>query len=549
VSPTVATLLVAAATVCAALAASGERFEPVADDDLARDPRLGRPVTVECARVYVGDLVERIAAQTGTSLQADDATGASDRRVLVSVRGTPAWKVMASLPGLFSYRLALWRWERTGSGDAAQYRLTRTRGAQSCADRLAEEAQTEFERMTAERMAASYRSDDEWAQRLSDPTPVRIEERGGWGLQVFRTALPENVQTKVLRGEVRAVIPVEQLPAWGRRLVEDLYARTRPYRRLPDGGTEPVPFPGEVVAYTMADGYPTPSLFLEMGAMGGYCYAGGLPLKRAFAKRMAEAWFAGADHPEDGDQEAAKLAAAPRHDLDKRIARSDPRWVDLAEMTDVPMLAVAPVGRMSRSFASDRTATLGTYLAALRERDYAAHKWRHGVLLVTHAAWFRDRQEVSPCPWSVVRRLREDCRAGGGLPSLDGLIRVAVDLSPEQLDALSDDWEPAESLLAPRGAFQALDRDPELRRRLRDSGNATIKGPAARAAASSIPVVDISAVESVSLAVRTIGADDQRQLALDVFLYDRTGNRIGGNLPRFPIYPLPALNQVQPARP
>jgi hypothetical protein len=53
----------------------------------------------------------------------------------------------------------------------------------------------------------------------------------------------------------------------------------------------------------------------------------------------------------------------------------------------------------------------------------------------------------------------------------------------------------------------------------------------------------------VSLAVRTIGADDQRQLALDVFLYDRTGNRIGGNLPRFPIYPLPALNQVQPARP
>ncbi|MBM3496371.1 MAG: hypothetical protein FJX72_18930 [Armatimonadetes bacterium] len=158
------------------------------------------------------------------------------------------------------------------------------------------------------------------------------------------------------------------------------------------------------------------------------------------------------------------------------------------------------------------------------------------MLLVTYAAWFRDEQELHPCSWPVVRRLREACRSNSGLPTLGALVRVAVDLTPEQLDVLSDDWAPAKSLIPIRSTLEALDRDPELHRQLRDSGKATIKGPAARRAAASIGSIAISAVERVSLAVRTVGADGDRQLAFDVLFYDKSGNRLGGNLPRFAIH-------------
>jgi len=524
-----------AITAAAALTATADRYDPVTDKELASDARLARPVSVECARIYLGDLAERMTAQTGEAISADETSGASDLRIMASVREVPAWRVMAGVTGLLSYRLALWQWERKGEPGAAEYRLVRTRGAQSWPHALRERAQSEFERLTSARMRDTFRTPEQWTERLADPTPVTIEERAGWGLQVFAATLPEDAQKAVLRGEAKARLTVSRLPPWGKRLVEDLYNRMRPWRTLPDGSTAPAPFPEDLVAYTSHGRDPTPTLFIEMGDMGGYGYVGGDPLAVAFRNHVAGAWLGDADVPEHTALETAKLAATAKHELAKHPPLDHP-WVALAERTDVPLLALAPVGRASRSFASEGAGTLGGYLRALGRRDYAIHKWRHGLLLVTYAAWFRDEQELHPCSWPVVRRLREACRSNSGLPTLGALVRVAVDLTPEQLDVLSDDWAPAKSLIPIRSTLEALDRDPELHRQLRDSGKATIKGPAARRAAASIGSIAISAVERVSLAVRTVGADGDRQLAFDVLFYDKSGNRLGGNLPRFAIH-------------
>lgn len=236
-----------ALVVWASRVASGappDRPQPVTDTDLASDARLSRPVTILCARLHVGDLAERIAGQTGLPITADDSSGAADRRIMVSVRGLPAWKVMAGLTGLLSYKMALWQWERIGDTGAAAYRLVRTRGAQSLAQRLAEQAQSEFEDLAFRRMRDTYRTAQQWTERLADPTPVTIEERSGWGLQIFNATLPEDAQKSVLRGEVKARVPTSRLPPWWKRLVEDLYNRGRPWRRLPDGSTAPGAVPG-----------------------------------------------------------------------------------------------------------------------------------------------------------------------------------------------------------------------------------------------------------------------------------------------------------------
>ncbi len=493
-------------------------------------------MTILCARLHVGDLAERIAAQTGLPITADDGSGAADRRIMVSVRDVPAWKVMAGLTGLLSYKMALWQWERTGDTGAAEYRLVRTRGAQSLAQRLAEQAQSEFEDLAFRRMRDTYRTAQQWTERLADPTPVTIEERSGWGLQMFNATLPEDAQKSVLRGEVKARVPTSRLPPWGKRLVEDLYNRGRPWRRLPDGSTAPAPFPEDVMAYTSYGRDPTPTLFLEMGDMGGYGYCGGNPLAEAFRKKAADASIGDGDLRESAPLEKTSMAGAERHELQKH-GPFDPVWVDLAEQADVPLIALAPVGRESSSFSREGATTLGGYLHSLHARDHAIHKWRNRVLLITYAGWFRDAEEVHSCPWAMVRQLRDACRANGGFPTLEALVRTAADLSPEQLAVLSDDWPPADSLIGIRSALRFLDGHPDPLRELRDKGSVTLTGPSARAAAASLAFVNVSDADRSAVAVQTTGASGDSHLAVQVFAYDRSGNLLGGRMPRFPIWP------------
>ncbi len=514
------------------------RFEPVTDRDLSGDPRLAHSVSAAYARVYVGDLATRLQEQSGVDIAADTASGASDRRVLISVRDRPAWKVMSALASLLSYRLALWQWERRYLDGVAQYRLVRTRGAQALPARLNDEAQNELERLTAEAISASRRSHDEWLARLADPTPVSVEERAGWGLQVFATALPEDVQKAVLRGETRAKLPVDELPAFGRRLVEDLYRSMRPQTRRADGEITPAPMPTEIVADTSRGRGPTASLFLEMGSMGGYSYSGGLPLANAFRARLEHMWIGDGDRKSNEAEESRAMSVGVRHELAKALLRYDPRWVELAERTDVPVLALAPTGRDSASFASDRVFSLRDYLGALVSRDYAIHKWRHDMLLITYAGWFRESQEVHACPWEAVRALRKACTDNEGLPPLDVLIRLAADLTPEQLQTLSDDWKPAESLIPIRGLLTAINRDDGLRTKLVTSGTLTLRGRPAGSLASGVSHVPADRVASLLVRATVVRTDGGHHLVITALFRDAQENNLGGWTARFsPLLP------------
>jgi len=526
--------LAVTATIAANQNALPPAFEPVTDAQLRSDARLGRPVTSAYARIYVGDLADKLSAQTGVAIEADCVSGASDRRVMVSVRDRPAWQVMSALVGLYSYKLAVWRWERRYVGGVPEYRLVRTRGAQAFAARLAETAQSEFERVTAEAIASSRRTPEQWVARLADPSPVSVEERAGWGLQVFATALPEDVQKSVLRSDLRATIPVEQLPAWGRRLVEDLYKAMRPQVGLAGGGFAPAPFPKAIVAYTSRRDAVTPTLFLEMGDMGGYGYSGGLPLEDAFRKHVADLWIGDDDTRLNAEQEAGPCSGSPKHELDKRVHKFDEVWVGLAERTDVPLLAIAPNGRVAKSFPDDRVFTLGDYLRALARRDHAVHKWRHGILLVTHAGWYHTPEEVHACAWDEVRRLREACAANDGLPTMEALLRMASRLSAEQLEVLSDDWAPAKSLTPVRPILTAIYRDEEARTRLISDGSVSFRGPSARALASGLGHTAGDQVASVVIEAAVVREGANRHLALTVTFRDGRGNRLGGSMPRFP---------------
>lgn len=164
-----------------------DSWSPITTRDLRADERLAQKVTVLGPRKFVGEVLEVLSERTGLSITPHDVSGAADPRLLVWVKAQPAWKTMSALASLFSYRHSEWYWERRGDAMTGVYRLVQPRNAQGLAERLQVHAQAEFERVTSDMITATYRSPEESTRRLSDPEPVGLEERSGWGGAAIRS--------------------------------------------------------------------------------------------------------------------------------------------------------------------------------------------------------------------------------------------------------------------------------------------------------------------------------------------------------------------------
>ncbi|MBM3496881.1 MAG: hypothetical protein FJX72_21560, partial [Armatimonadetes bacterium] len=259
------------------------------DDVLRRDQRLRREVTICAAGVCVAEIANSLAQQTGVPVCADEESGASDVRVLVWASRIEAWRVMQALKSLLSYRQAPWLWESQGNGTGQGYVLRQTRAAQELPHRLADHAQRMFETDVAQASQASRPSAGRRSVRLADPAPLSVNERAEWGLSLFTECLPGDMQQSVLRGEQRPVVRVADLPGWGRRFTEELYTEFGSYTRTRDGQLQRRPMP-EWIRFS-ADrlgAKATRSLYIDGDGLGGYAYAGGLPLQAEFARDLRD---------------------------------------------------------------------------------------------------------------------------------------------------------------------------------------------------------------------------------------------------------------------
>src|SRR5436309_2094756 len=68
------------------------------------DPRLEQRVTLTSSRIYLGDLLERLAAKTSVAVAADASDGAADEQVTVFLRDVPLAETMDALWALMSYQ-------------------------------------------------------------------------------------------------------------------------------------------------------------------------------------------------------------------------------------------------------------------------------------------------------------------------------------------------------------------------------------------------------------------------------------------------------------
>lgn len=507
-----------------------QTWQVVTTPQLRGDARLGQAVTIQGARLFVAEVLEAISAQTGVAVTADDRSSAGDARLIAWVKGQPAWKTMSALASLFSHKHAPWQWERSGTAPNWKYRFVQTRSAQGLADRLQHEAQQAFEELTESRIAASRRTSAEWTERLADPAPVRIEERAGWGLQVFASVLDPEQQKAVLRRQTRVNVPVDKLPPFGQRLVQDLYHEMKPYRILPSGERETPPMPTEVSFYTWVHNFPTPTLAIEIGYLGGYGYSGGPPLARRFRSYVGDLWVLDGDaasHPEAEGLRVPDGVVSKETSLMDDLERC---CMQLAELSGLPLLARTPRSSGTSTDRSPANQVLGEYLAKLAEAYFAMHKWHEGFLLISYASWFNLLEELHRPPYAVVRRLREAAAGNDGLLTPEAILDACKHLSPEQMQVLDASVNEFRWLIRVRHVFNYVGSDSDLRSKLLAEGRVVLTGPVVKSLVAALdmrpddsnegPLVDRVVKLVVTLKEATTEAGE-RQLRAVVWLYDR----------------------------
>ncbi len=516
-----------------------ESWLPITSRDLRADARLQQGVTVLGPRKFVGEVLEVLSERTGVRITPDDASGAADPRLIVWIKDQPAWKAMSALASLFSYRNAGWYWERKGDVSTGVYRLVQTRSAQRLAKRLVDHAQAEFERVTADLITATRRSSQEWTQRLASPEPVGVEERTGWGVQLFASCLSPEMQREVLRGEQRVTVPVDSLPPFGRRLVEDTYQHMRPYRAHANGTIEALPMPAHVeFMASLSLPEPTRSLYIQMGHMGGYSYAGGMPLKRAFRDYLRDLWIGEDDAAGDDERERLLVASGKISEDTQRLDHLERVCMELAELTDLPILVRSPSLRSTTTNESPAGRLLGEYLSTLPGRYAASHKWHEGFLLISYAGWFHMPDEVHRPPYSVIRRLRSACENNNGLITAEAVLDACRSLTADQLRALEPYMAGFAQLAEVQSVLCFVDKRSGLRQRLLREGQINFTGPVLR---TLIPPIHQGAVQGgggppphadkvvrMAISLRQLTFEGTRSLEVHAYLYDASGNLLSG---------------------
>ena len=348
--------------------------------------------------------------------------------------------------------------------------------------------------MTEEAISGLPWTPERREQRMSVQDPMTVEERATWGLQLFAECISRDERLAVLRGTAQPTISVKDLSGWGRRFVEDLYRGHDAKRKLPDGSFEAAP-PPEWIRFG-ADRIGTKatrSLYIDVDGLGGYAYSGGVPLQKRFNEVHLDAWMLDGDVRSDQEAEARAIPEREPSEATRSLVGLARRCMEVSEIGDVPLIARVPRGRSFRDAgASPSGRALGAYLADLRDTYQAAHKWRHGILLVTYSSWFCQAEELARPPWAAVKAIREAMKSSDGNAMIGALLLAASAMTLPQLGVLEADWPVAASIAMFQVPLAAVYRDAELRHALASNGEVSVRlaperPPAGRLGRSGLP--------------------------------------------------------------
>jgi len=108
------------------------------------DPRLETPVSITTPNIYMGELLDAVATQTGVPIRVDADDGGANPIVIISVTRIRAADLMDTLWSLASFRKAEWKWSRSGEPGHYAYVFSRPAIARDLPGRLKTKMTTDF---------------------------------------------------------------------------------------------------------------------------------------------------------------------------------------------------------------------------------------------------------------------------------------------------------------------------------------------------------------------------------------------------------------------
>jgi hypothetical protein len=417
------------------------------------DPRLARTVSIFSASMSVGEVLAAVSALTGIRVVADAQTGAGYPRVFISVRAAPAADVMDGLWSLFSARGAEWAWDRRTEAGQFTYTLSRPEPARQLATRLRNRVQRAFEDEAGRMRAAAALPREQLAKTAGDDRRLRgllkyPQDRAG--LDIFFNAVPIDVQTRILRREIRHwEVPLALAPAASREQILKQASANKALRKLGNGPLEEVPPPTKVTfdVFRFCYGGVAPGLHMEVEGRGGGFHLGGTWLEEDLDKELNADWLLEGDsrvHPLETQPvppTTTPLAPAASHNPTDMLI---PSLREVSIAASVPVIARLPVNpAMSSSWRPPPPYDhpLGEWLKKLTGESFIPlfAKWRGNALLLTFPGWIYDDANQVPDP--LIARLRMEAANSGGVIRLPSLIEAAAAFDEEHLRSMQPEFQ------------------------------------------------------------------------------------------------------------
>jgi hypothetical protein len=452
------------------------RCETITPAMRKEDPRLAKKVSLDASRMQMGEIMRKLAEQTGVSIQAAEKDGAADVPLFVRLHDVPLGEALDSLWSVVSYDKAEYSWTRSGEPGAYQYTLTQPLKARTLRIRLHEKLIQDYEREAADAEGFLRMSPKEQkAAAAGNPLLKTILDypRHRNGMSIFFDSIPADVRSKILSGETEYYkLPVSEMTESGKALIHDTWFDQTANSRVPGakGGT---PEPTYVVFASRPDGSGrvAPSLGIQIERMGGVGYIGGKTLEDEINRRHAKMWMLPEDSRESPllDKTVGPSSEKPFFTGNVNVsALLKQRLSELSYGAPLSLIARLPrVSGASNDAGPPSNRVVKEFLSVVEDGPIPIQtKWRGSILLLTHPGWFET--EANVVPFSMVMHLRKSLEAHGGLLPLSELYAAADKLSFLQLRDLRYEFPVMDGVSLWQPVLAPLNRSAQLAARLQD---------------------------------------------------------------------------------
>lgn len=396
-----------------------------AADGVRGDPRLNKVLTVDRRRAYLGELMDRVSAETGVRLRVSDRRGpASGYEVSAFARGRKASDVLQAVATLYDAPPDRWNWQRVAKTDPPEYELQHTLPAETLREGRTKDAQR------------ALRQHYELLQRLYSTPPA---ERGGLiqrypllagandpraqgAFSLLQNLGPENLERVIGGGRVE--VPVSQLSPGARQFAQEYFEQSM------SGGAFP-----QVISFEYVSKF-GPSIVFQVGSAGGGAALGGAALERWMRTRDETQWS-----PDLSQVPSQNLAPTPDRGAPGRTS-GDAALRQLSKATAIDVLFdhARAVDSLTANYATPLYGDLRSILEAFGNAGLLC-KWRNRFALFRERGWPMANRSAA-VPWPLRKSLRETAAAHGGYLRLEEWLDLAQ-LTRDQLDTLSPEFPDA----------------------------------------------------------------------------------------------------------